>query len=112
MVPKGAGVSMTENRKHFFLKLIPCRPTFALDMTVEERAVMQQHVVYWRALMDEGKVVVFGPVMDPSGPYGMGIIEAADEGEVETFIEGDPAAKINKYEWYPMRAVLPAGTAG
>jgi uncharacterized protein YciI len=100
---------MTEGRRHFFLKLIPCRPTFALDMTDEERAIMQRHVVYWRGLMDEGRVVVFGPVMDPGGPYGMGVIEAADEDEVENFIERDPASKINKYEWHPMRAVLPAG---
>jgi hypothetical protein len=58
------------------------------------------------------RVVVFGPVMDPSGPYGMGVIEARDEMEVEDFIEGDPASKINKYEWYPMRAVVPTGAAG
>ena len=30
---------MPENRSYFFLKLIPCRPTFAMDMTDEERAV-------------------------------------------------------------------------
>jgi uncharacterized protein YciI len=103
---------MTENRRHFFLKLIPCRPTFAMDMTDAERAVMQQHVAYWRGLMGEGRVVVFGPVMDPSGPYGMGVIEAADESEVQAFIAGDPAGKINTYEWYPMRAVLPGTTTG
>ena len=79
---------MTEGRRHFFLKLIPCRPTFALDMTDEERAIMQRHVVYWRGLMDEGRVVVFGPVMDPGGPYGMGVIEAADEDEVENLLNG------------------------
>jgi uncharacterized protein YciI len=95
------------DKKHFALKLIPCRPTFAQDMSPEERAIMQQHVVYWRGLMDKGKVLVFGPVMDPNAVYGLGIIEAESEDEVKDFIANDPATKINTYEYYPMRAVLP-----
>ncbi|HEY8782841.1 MAG TPA: YciI family protein [Mucilaginibacter sp.] len=94
------------DKKHFALKLVPCRPTFAQDMTNEERAIMQQHVVYWRDLMDKGKVLVFGPVMDPKAVYGLGIIEAENEEEVKAFIANDPATKINTYEWYPMRAVV------
>ena len=98
---------MAEIRNHYFLKLLPCRPTFAFDMTEEERAVMQQHVAYWQQQMAEGKVVVFGPVMDPNGPYGMGVIAAENEEAVRLFIGDDPASRINKYEFYPMRAVLP-----
>ncbi len=94
------------DKKHFALKLIPCRPTFAQDMTPEERAIMQQHVVYWKDLMDKGKVLVFGPVMDPKAVYGLGIIEAENEEEVKSFIANDPATKINTYEFYPMRAVV------
>jgi len=95
------------DKKHFALKLLPCRPTFAQDMTPEERTIMQQHVVYWRGLMDKGKVLVFGPVMDPKAVYGLGIIEAESEEEVKDFIANDPATKINTYEYYPMRAVVP-----
>jgi len=94
------------DKKHFALKLISCRPTFAQDMTPEERVIMQQHVVYWRELMDKGKVLVFGPVMDPKAVYGLGIIEAENEEEVKAFIANDPATKINTYEFYPMRAVV------
>jgi uncharacterized protein len=93
---------------HYFLKLVPCRPTFALDMTANEREIMQQHVAYWQSIMQQGKVVVFGPVMDPKGPYGMGIVDADDENAIRRFIAGDPASAINTYEFYPMRAVLPA----
>ncbi|MFI5138911.1 MAG: YciI family protein [Sphingobacteriales bacterium] len=94
------------DKKYFALKLIPCRPTFAQDMTDEERSIMQQHVVYWRGLMDKGMVIVFGPVMDPKGTYGLGIIAVDDEAEVRTFIANDPASKINTYEFHPMRAVV------
>ena len=94
-------------RKHFALKLLPSRPSFAMDMTAEEREIMQQHIVYWTGLMEKGLVLVFGPVMDLAGPYGLGIVAVDDEEEVKAFIANDPAAKINKYEYYPMMAVLP-----
>ena len=94
------------DKKHFALKLIPNRPTFAQDMTDEERSIMQQHSAYWRDLMDKGMVIVFGPVMDPKGVYGLGVIEVDDEAQVHTIIANDPASKINTYEFYPMRAVV------
>jgi uncharacterized protein YciI len=93
---------------HYFLKLNPCRPTFALDMTDAERAIMQQHVAYWGDLMNKGMVVVYGPVMDPTGIYGIGVVEAEDEAQLKGMIKNDPATEINYYEYYPMRAVIPA----
>ena len=64
---------------HFFLKLVPPRPTFAQDMSDAERETMQRHAGYLAALLADGRGVAFGPVMDPAGIYGMGIVEAADE---------------------------------
>lgn len=93
-------------KRYFFLKLVPRRPTFAQDMTPEERAVMMEHVAYWKKFLDTGKVLVYGPVIDPAATYGMGIVCTDDEDEVKTLIAGDPAGKINRYEYYPMRAVV------
>jgi len=93
-------------KRYFFLKLVPRRPSFAQDMTNEERAIMMQHVAYWKKFLDEGKVLVYGPVMDPAATYGMGIVIANDEEEVKALIAGDPAGQINNYEYYPMRAVV------
>jgi uncharacterized protein YciI len=92
---------------HYFLKLNPRRPTFSQDMTDEERAIMHQHVAYWGDLMSKGMVVVYGPVMDPKGVYGMGVVEVENEEQLNEFIKNDPAATINYYEHYPMRAVVP-----
>ena len=93
---------------HYFLKLIASRPTFALDMTDDEHAIMNQHIVYWKGHMAAGKVVVFGPVMDPAGPYGMGVVAVESEDEIKEFTANDPATAILRYEFYPMRAVLPS----
>jgi uncharacterized protein YciI len=93
---------------HFFLKLVAPRPTFAMDMNNAEKAMMQQHLLYWKGRQDKGEVVVFGPVMDPAGSYGMGVIEAADDIAARAFAAGDPAMKANcgfKCEIHSMRAV-------
>ena len=95
------------DKKYFAMHLLPCRPDFAFTMTEEERAVMMQHVAYWTEKMNDGKVVVFGPVMDPKGPYGLGVVIAENEQEIASFIENDPASKLNRYEYFPMRAVVP-----
>ena len=91
----------------FALKLIPCRHDFAQTMTHEEREIMQQHVYYWKELMKNGFVIVFGPVIDPKGIYGLGIISVTDESQVIEFIKNDPASKINQYEYFLMKATLP-----
>ena len=95
-------------KKHFVLYLIPPRPSFAQDMTPEERAIMQQHVVYWTDLMNKGFVLAFGPVLDPTGVYGLGIVVADDAEQENELVKNDPATAINKYELYPMRAITPA----
>jgi uncharacterized protein len=95
-------------KKYFALYLLPSRPDFAQTMTDEERAIMMSHVVYWKNLMDHGKVLAFGPVLDPEEIYGLGIISVDSEEEVKNFISNDPAAQINRYEYFPMKAVVPA----
>lgn len=95
-------------KKYFVLHLLPTRPNFAQTMTDEERSIMMKHVGYWTELMNKGKVVAFGPVLDPAEVYGLGIISVDSEQEVKDFIANDPAAKINRYEYFPMRAVVPA----
>jgi uncharacterized protein YciI len=77
-------------------------------MTDEERAIMMKHVAYWTDIMNQGKVLAFGPVLDPSEVYGLGIISVGSEQEVEDLIANDPASKINRYEYFPMKAIVPA----
>jgi uncharacterized protein len=75
----------------FVFRLKASRPSFALDMTDEEREVMGRHAAYWKPLIDSGQMVVFGPVLDSTGSWGLGVVEADDEEELRTFAAGDPA---------------------
>ena len=97
---------------HYLYKLVPPRPTFAADMTEAEAAVMAQHATYWTALLAEGRVVAFGPVLDPAGVWGAAIVEADDEAAVRTLGIGDPAigSGMATFDVYSMpSAVVRAG---
>jgi uncharacterized protein len=96
------------DKKFFVLHLLPSRPDFAQTMTENEREIMMKHIAYWTALMNEGKVLAFGPVIDPNEIYGLGIISVNEEQEVKDIIANDPAAQINKYEYFPMKAIVPS----
>ena len=94
---------------YFFVKTQNPRPTFHLDMTDEERAIMQRHVAYWSGYAEQGVAVVFGPVMDPQGVYGIGVYQARDEAEMRALLRDDPAIGLLEYEVFPMlRAVVGA----
>lgn len=95
------------DKKYFAIKLLPNRPDFAQTMTDTERSIMQQHIVYWKEYMEKGIMLVFGPVLDPSGVYGLGIIAVESEDQIPELLNNDPASKINKYEYYQMMAVAP-----
>jgi uncharacterized protein YciI len=93
--------------QQFFVKLIPNRNTFPGDITPEEQQIMGGHAAYWTGLMHQKKVIAFGPVFDPAGVYGMGVVEVEDEAELRSLLDRDPAVVLNHYEFFPMRAVHP-----
>jgi uncharacterized protein YndB with AHSA1/START domain len=95
----------------FLCRLIAPRPTFALDMNDAERTVMQEHFGYWTQQMNAGRVIVFGPVADPQGPWGLGLVRARDLSDIQAFGAADPAIKSERgfrYEFIPMiNTILP-----
>ena len=93
------------DKKNFFLKLNPPRPSFTVDMMEEEKLVMLNHVLYWQPYVDDGTVIVLGPVADPKGGYGIAIVSVNDEEHLNQLVVKDPANGLCSYEIYPMRAV-------
>lgn len=95
--------------KHFFSKLIPPRVTFPGDMTPAEAKLMKEHADYWRAMVAKDRAIVLGPVMDPAGAYGIGVICAADEAEARAMVDADPVIKAQlgfKVELQPMGGAI------
>ena len=85
-------------------KLIPPRPTFAADMTNDERDIMFRHVAYWTRLRDKGIAVAFGPVADPAGGWGAAITQVGSEQAARDLHIDDPAVstRLCTFEVYAM----------
>jgi uncharacterized protein YciI len=75
----------------YVFRLKAPRPTFAFDLTDEEREIMGRHAAHWQPYIDAGRMVVFGPVLDSTGSWGLGVVQAEDEEEIRAFAASDPA---------------------
>jgi uncharacterized protein YciI len=60
-------------------------------MTDAERAIMERHAAHWQPYIDSGQMVIFGPVLDDTGSWGLGVVESDDEDELRAFAARDPA---------------------
>jgi uncharacterized protein YndB with AHSA1/START domain len=101
----GSHVAPPPERRFYLCRLLPSRPSFMQDMSAAEREVMLAHGKYWRGKLAEGHVVAFGPVADPAGGWGVGIVAVRDEAELRTFQNEDPAIQAAiglRYEALPM----------
>jgi uncharacterized protein len=94
----------------YFFRLNPPRADFAQTMTPDEQRAMAEHQDYWQQLLRDGRVVVYGPVADPEGVWGIGVLRAADRAEVLAIAERDPSvvAGVNTFEVFEIMG----GTTG
>ncbi|HEX2213283.1 MAG TPA: YciI family protein [Mycobacterium sp.] len=94
----------------FLFRLIPPRADFAQTMTDAEQQAMAAHQDYWQRLLADGRVVVYGPVADPEGVWGMGVLRATDRAEVLAIGEADPSvvAGVNTFDVFEIMG----GTTG
>ncbi len=74
----------------YVLRLIAPRPDFAMSMTDEERAIMGRHAAHWQPYLDAGRMVVFGPILDDTGSYGLAVVEIDDEDALRAHADADP----------------------
>ncbi|MGY1745639.1 YciI family protein [Blastococcus sp. SYSU D00695] len=101
-------------KQYFLYKLLPPRPDFAFTMSEEEAAVMAEHAAYWQGLLTGGTAVAFGPVVEPAGAWGLGLLEVDDPAEAEGVREGDPAVRSGRLtaEVHPMVTATVRPAAG
>jgi uncharacterized protein YciI len=89
----------------YVYRFVSRKPDLPVSMTEHEAAaVRHEHVAYWKALLDKGTAVAFGPVLDPAGAWGIAIVEADSPEEAESIRAADPVIRENlsKIDIYPM----------
>ena len=98
----------------YLFKLIPPRHDFAFTMSEEEKTTMLEHVRYWGELAATGQTLAYGPVHDPTGGYGIGIVLAENAQDAERIRDGDPVMRSShgfRTEIFPLlRLVTPSAT--
>jgi len=93
----------------YLFKLIPPRPDFAVTLSDKEKATMLEHAGYWGELASAGNTLAYGPVDDPSGGYGIGIVLADNLHDAERIRDGDPVLRSSigfRTEIFPMRRLV------
>ena len=75
---------------YFFFRVNTPRPSFAIDMSSGERQIMMDHIAYWTALAEQRSAIAFGPVADPKGAWGMGLVDVPDMETAQELSANDP----------------------
>ena len=90
--------------KYYLCKFIPPRADFLATMSADERGWMKQHGLYLDQLLEQGLLVAHGPVMDPSGGYGVSLFRIADDQDIAALTSADPIIQngVGHYEHHPM----------
>ncbi len=92
-----------------FLIIKKPRENFIETMTEEESEIMSEHFLYMKKKLEEGKVILAGPVT--TGEFGVSVLETVSEEEANEITNNDPAVKkgIMKPTIYPYRVSLLRG---
>jgi uncharacterized protein len=73
----------------------PPRPTFIEDASPEEQDVMREHFAYLKSLLQDGKLILAGPSLDP--PFGIIVLEAETEDEARRLVAADPSPPESRH---------------
>lgn len=90
---------------HFLCKLVPPRASFAMDMTPDEAEAMGRHAAWWTEQTRRGTALLFGPVLDPAGIWGLAVIDVPDESAARALVAEDPVITAGlglRFEIYAM----------
>ncbi|MDR6955934.1 uncharacterized protein YciI [Ancylobacter sp. 3268] len=97
--------------KHFLCKYIPPRADFLSTLNDEEKQWMAKHSDFLNELLGQGTIIAHGPVIDPSGVYGVSLFRIEDDGDIAAITAADPIVQqgIGHYEHFPMLHIRSKG---
>jgi len=79
-------------------------------MTPQEAGIMKAHAEFCRTLLDDGRAVIFGPVADPAGFWGLGILQLPEGENPQEVMASDPVVKADAGFAYNILPMMQAAT--
>lgn len=70
---------------------------------------MMRHAGYWQEQIKRGNTILVGPVADPNGSFGVGILRLEDPNDLAALVANDPAILANagfRSEVFPMPRIM------
>ena len=98
----------------YFMKLVPPRAAFPHDASEQELEAMGRHADYIRGLIEAGKIVCAGPVMDPEASWGAAIAQVDTLDDALELGRNDPVVRADlgfRWDVWPMGSLLTKQTA-
>ena len=104
------------DRAIYYVYLFRKGPAWSPGSTPEIDALQDAHVANLRRLVDEGKLVLNGPLLDSfqlSGDIrGIGVLKAASMAQAQEWIGTDPMVKVGRlvaevHAWMVPKGILP-----
>ncbi len=91
-----------DKKQHYFVKLLGKRPGWPEDMTPEEEEIMGKHFDYLKDLVAKKRVVLAGPVVNPT--FGLIILRVESEAEARDIMKSEPSVSkgLHNFEMQPM----------
>jgi uncharacterized protein YciI len=77
--------------KYFIAIIKPFRKDFITDPDESEMAVMEEHYMYLKTLMEKDKLILAGPTLNESNPFGTIILKTSSKKEAKTLLYNDPS---------------------
>ncbi len=111
----------TQSSEHFdvlpgmmvcYLRLIKKGPGWTPERTPELERLQQAHLAYNRGLLEAGKLILNGPMLDNGDLRGASIMRVASREEAQTLADGDPSVQAGRlvcevHPWMVQQGVLP-----
>jgi uncharacterized protein len=81
----------------FHMALLKRGPQWTDEKTPQKDGVMVQHVIYFKSLLDSGKAVIGGPLINGGDIIGLYVLRAKSADEARGWTDADPAVKAGYF---------------
>ncbi len=100
------------NMTVYFLRLLKRGPLWTPEVTPEIERLQAAHLAYGQKLLEAGKLILNGPLLDNGDLRGVSIMRVGSLEEARALAEADPSVQAGRliaevHPWMVQKGVLP-----
>ena len=79
--------------EYYYVIIKPKRGDFITNTREEDNQIMSDHFTYLKKLLEDDKLLLAGPTLIETDPFGLIIVKTESEKEARDLVENDPSVK-------------------